>query len=125
MSKIESYKDLHVWQTARSLVKEIYCVTRSLPPGERFGLVHQIRRAAVSVPANIAEGYGRSGRKDYVRFLKMARGSLYEIETELMLIEDLCYLSQEQVEAPLKTTETCSRMLHQLIKSLETARPLS
>ncbi|RPI59311.1 MAG: four helix bundle protein, partial [Planctomycetaceae bacterium] len=77
---IRSYKDLQVWQKSMELAGQIYEATQKFPADERFGLTSQLRRAAVSVPSNIAEGYGRGTRKDYKRFLQVARGSLYELE---------------------------------------------
>jgi four helix bundle protein len=89
---IRSYRDLVAWQQARILVKATYVATKLFPKEETYGLTQQIRRAAVSVPSNIAEGYGRGSRKDYVRFLLTARGSLYELQTQLLLAQDLGYL---------------------------------
>ena len=86
------YKDLVVWQRARRLVKEIYGSTRSFPREELFGLTSQMRRAAVSVASNIAEGKGRNSRKELVQFLCVARGSLLELETHIQIARDLDYL---------------------------------
>ncbi len=101
------------------LVQKIYESTGAFPKDESYGLTQQIRRAAVSVPSNIAEGYGRGHSNDYVRFLRIARGSLYEVETQLILAHKLSYLDENQLENLLNDTNECCRMLHGLIKSIE------
>ena len=101
------------------LVKACYALTSSFPPDERFGLVTQLRRASVSVPSNIAEGYGRGTTKDYIRFLRAARGSLYEIDTQLLLAVSLGFASQERAQAPLDLVAECGRILAALIRTLE------
>ena len=78
---VKSYRDLIAWQRARDLVREVYLLTATFPVGERFGLVSQMDRSAVSIPSNIAEGYGRATTQDYLHFLRIARGSAYELET--------------------------------------------
>ena len=88
-ARIRSYRDLVVWQKGMDLVTSCYEATESLPDNERYGLTNQVRRAAISVPANIAEGYGRYHLGDYIRHLRVANGSLFELETELLLIERL------------------------------------
>ena len=117
-STVRNYQDLHVWQKARLLAKRVYEVTDALPAHEQYGLTQQLRRAAVSIPSNIAEGYGRGGRQDYVRFLKTARGSLYELQTQLLLAQDFGYLSEQQVAAVMQHAAQCSQVLHGLIRSL-------
>ncbi|HUS47540.1 MAG TPA: four helix bundle protein [Phycisphaerae bacterium] len=117
-SIIRSYKDLVAWQKARELVRAVYDATKRLPREELYGLTQQLRRAAISVPSNIAEGYGRGTRKDYIRFLQTARGSLYEVETQLILAEDLGYLRPELVEPLAARIEECSKVLHGLINAL-------
>jgi four helix bundle protein len=87
-----NHYELQVWQEARLLVREIYAATAELPDDERFGLISQMRRAAVSVPSNIAEGAARGSNAEFVRFLLIARGSLLEIDTQICLCEDLAYL---------------------------------
>ncbi|GIZ15710.1 four helix bundle protein [Capnocytophaga catalasegens] len=88
MSKISSYKELIVWQKAIILVKQIYGITRLFPEEEKFGLTNQIRRSAVSIPSNIAEGYGRGSSKSYLQFLSVARGSLFELESQLYIARE-------------------------------------
>ena len=86
---LKTHKDLRAWQQAFALVREVYSVTESLPSTEAYGLTSQIRRAAVSVPANIAEGYSRTGRKKYIQFLSIARGSLSELETLILIAKEV------------------------------------
>ena len=83
-----------VWQNSLKLVKQIYNLTGKFPLEEKFGLANQIQRAAVSIPSNIAEGYGRNSNKEMIRFLSIAKGSLYEVETQLYIAIDLKYLSE-------------------------------
>jgi four helix bundle protein len=101
--KLKSFKELIVWQKAYRLVLEIYKFTYNFPKEETYGLVQQIRRAAISIPSNIAEGYGRKHKTDYHRFVSMAYGSLLELETQYMLSIDLGYAKQSgTVEGLLK-----------------------
>lgn len=88
------YKELDVWIEARKLVKEVYSATENFPKSEQIGLTSQIRRSVISIPSNIAEGVGRSTSKDTLRFLYIARGSVYELETQVYLSEDLGYVSE-------------------------------
>lgn len=116
---IKSYRDLVAWQRARKLVKEVYLLTAAFPVGERFGLVSQMDRAAVSVPSNIAEGYGRATTQDYLHFLRIARGSAYELETQLVLAEDLGLCSQVESSKVGGTLQEVIRLLQGLIAALE------
>ena len=117
--EIRSYRDLAAWQKARALVKRVYGATALFPSDESFGLVRQIRRAAVSVPSNIAEGYGRGSLGDYIRFLQVARGSLFELETQIILANDLEYLTEEQTNSLTEDIQQCARILQGLIASLK------
>ena len=85
MSSIKSYKDLLIWQKGIQLVKEIYLICKDLPKDEVFGLQSQMKRAAISIPSNIAEGYGRNYTQNYIQFIKIARGSLLELETQIII----------------------------------------
>ena len=96
-AEIRSFRDLIAWQKAIDLCQRVYEVSQCFPADERFGLVAQIRRAAVSVPSNIAEGYGRGQKLDYVRFLRVARGSLFEVETQLLLAVRLGFANGDSV----------------------------
>ena len=116
---VRSYQDLAAWQNARELNYEIYQITKEFPQDERFGLVSQIRRSAVSVPSNIAEGYGRGARADYIRFLRIARGSLFEVETQLILSSDLGYVDDGSREELNGKIDAVARPLSGLIRSLE------
>jgi four helix bundle protein len=115
--EIKTFRDLIAWQKAMELTKHVYRVTTQMPESERFGLTSQIRRAAVSIPSNIAEGYARQSRVDYIRFLKTARGSLVELQTQIILSEQLS-LVQFPSESTNLLAET-DRVLQGLIRSLE------
>lgn len=116
---VKSYRDLIAWQRARELVKETYLLTAEFPVGERFGLVSQMDRAAVSIPSNIAEGYGRATTQDYLHFLRIARGSAYELETQLVLAEDLGLCTQAASSKVVVTLQEVIRVLQGLIAALE------
>ena len=117
-SEIQSYRDLVAWQKAFKLGLMIYRLTKQFPDEERWGLISQLRRASVSVPSNIAEGYGRQSRNEYVRFLRIARGSLYEIDTQLLFAVELQYVAQEMYDQTKSLLDECSRVLGGLIRSL-------
>ncbi|MEO1074764.1 MAG: four helix bundle protein [Bacteroidota bacterium] len=119
---IESYTDLLVWQRAMDLVDSVYAVTRSFPKSEQFGLTAQVRRAVVSIPSNIAEGWGRPSRKDFLRFLYIARGSLYEVETQLRIAKRQGFVHGDDLTGMLSQAETLSKMLLGLTRSLEKRR---
>jgi four helix bundle protein len=123
MSYIRSSIDLKVWQEAMGLVKQVYVQTQKFPKEEIYGLTSQIRRAAVSIPSNIAEGNGRKTRKDYLNFLAIANGSLMELKTQILIAESIQYMNQEETDALLKQIDTTGRMLTALRKSLETSNP--
>ena len=115
---IKNYRDLEIWQKAMNLVEGIYQVTQSFPRQEQFQLTGQIRRAAVSIPSNVAEGHGRTGPGEFLHFLSMAHGSLMEVETQVLIAQRLGYLN-EAVAAPLlKQTASLSMMIRALIKKL-------
>lgn len=92
------FKDLEIWKLSRKFCSDIYIITSSFPDSEKFGLTNQLRRASVSVPSNIAEGCSRSSNKDFSRFLEIAIGSIYEIETQLLIAFDLGYINQIKVD---------------------------
>lgn len=119
-SEIKTYRDLVAWQKAMQLAKEVYRATTTMPDNERFGLTAQMRRAAVPVPSNIAEGYGRQSLPDYQRFLRTARGSLMELQTQLLLSQRLEFLRVSPTRAAL--VEETDRVLQGLIRSLESCR---
>ncbi len=115
--KVRTFRDLIAWQRAMELAKAVYTVTRRMPDSERFGLTMQLRRAAVLVPSNIAEGHARQSRADYLRHLRIARGSLAEMFTQLELATDMKMIPQDQYLADLMNAE--DRILQGLIRSLE------
>ena len=116
---VGSYRDLEVWQRGMDLVELVYALTKPFPSDERFGLTAQLRRAAISIPSNIAEGWGRGTRKDYVHFLRIARSSLLEVETQIIAAHRLGYIAEEALSHALAGTEIESRMLLALIRALE------
>ena len=116
---ITSYQDLRIWQQGMAVAEQCYHLTRSFPKAELFGMTSQIRRAAASIPANIAEGYGREQRNEYIRFLRIAQGSLKELETHLLLSER-CQLTTAHHTAPiLATCTSLGKMLRSLIRRLQ------
>ena len=116
---LKSYRDLLVWQKAMELTIEIYRFSSDFPKSEVYGLASQLRRAGVSVPCNIAEGYGRGSRKEYVHFLCISQRSLKELETQVILAQRLNYGSKAAVEGLLGLSEEVGRMLGALIRSLK------
>ena len=118
MSTIKSYRELRVWQNAMNITQTIYELTRQFPSDEKYGLVSQIRRAAVSIASNIAEGNGRNTTGEYIHFLGISRGSLFELETQIEIASRLGFLSQESHTLLLKDSELISKQLTGLIKSL-------
>ncbi len=118
MEKVSSYKDLLVWQRSMDLVERIYRITSKFPPNEQWGLTSQMRRAAVSVPSNIAEGYGRQATGEYRHHLSIGRGSLLELETQILLCRRLKYLETPDADPLLAEIEELSRMLATLISKL-------
>jgi four helix bundle protein len=113
-----SYRDLIAWQKAMDLVTGVYTVSAGWPKEEQFGLVNQARRAAVSIPANIAEGQGRRGDKEFLRFLLIAHGSLFELETHLLIAQRLTYTSDALAAPLLQQTAEIGRLLNGLIAEL-------
>jgi four helix bundle protein len=118
-TEIRSYRDLVAWQRAFSLGMAVYRATGSFPDHERYGLTSQLRRGAVSIASNIAEGYGRGSRLDYVRFLRTARGALFEVETQLRFAQELRYLPDDLACQLTEELNDTARVLSGLIQSLE------
>ena len=117
----QSYRELIAWQRAMHLVSEIYRATQRFPREELYGLTDQLRRAAVSVPSNIAGGQARFSTREFYRFLSHARGSLAEVETQLLIAQDLGYLDQQQSHGLLSATGELGRVLNGLIASIRPA----
>ena len=116
---MQSHKDLIVWKKSMEHVINIYKVTRDFPKEELFGIVSQMRRAAVSIPSNISEGYGRVYGKETIKFLSNARGSASELETQLLLSKSLGFMNDDIADNLLDQISEILRMLSALIKSLE------
>ena len=116
--KIVSYQDLDVWKRGVELVKKVYKATSGFPKSEIYGLTSQIRRAAVSFPANIAEGWGRESSKNYVQFLRNSRGSLFELDTLIIIAAELQYLSPEISSGIRKEIEELGKMLNSIIQKI-------
>jgi|SRR5689334_12720838 len=114
----KSYRDLRVWNIAMSLVLEVYRITESFPQTERFGLTSQLRRAAASVPSNIAEGHARSTRGEYKNALSVARGSIAEVEVQLTIAKELGYVQSPVLTEALAHCESISRMITNLKRAL-------
>lgn len=116
---IQSYQDLEVWQRGMNLSEQAYRLTRTFPKEEMFGMTSQIRRAASSIPANIAEGWGRQGNKEFQQFLRVAQGSLRELETHLLLSQRVELTTRDKVQPLLDETTILSKQLVALQRSLQ------
>jgi four helix bundle protein len=121
---VKNYKELEVWQKSKRLTVELYKATEAFPRVDHFGLTSQVRRAAVSVTANIAEGWGRGSTREYVQSLFVARGSLMELETHLIIADELNYLKPGQATMFQVQIESVGQMLNRLIQALRTRRPM-
>ncbi len=116
--EIRSFRDLVAWQKGMDLCQQVYAISARFPADERYGLTAQMRRAAVSVPSNIAEGYGRNRTLDYLRFLNMALGSLYELETQLLLAIRLRFASGDDLCPGMELVRELDRVLCGLIRAV-------
>ena len=116
---IQSYRDLLVWQKGMALAQTCYEITKVFPKEERYGMISQIRRAAASVPANIAEGYGRENRGEYIQFLRIAQGSLKELETHILLSVRVGLATETNGNSTPVKCEEVGKMLRALIRSLQ------
>jgi len=115
---VKTYRDLIVWQKAMELVTEIYVHRKSFPEDERYGLTSQLRRCSISLPSNVAEGYGRNSTQDYIRFLRIANGSLFELQTQLEIASNLGFLTGEIFSVLFESSREIERMLSSLIKKI-------
>lgn len=115
---MQNYKDLIVWQKSMDLTVEIYKLVKLLPKTETYALSDQMRRAVISIASNIAEGYGRNSTRDYVKFLKIARGSCFELDTQLQACLRVEYLNQESLEISFGLLNEIMKMLNAMIKKL-------
>ena len=121
MAVYKTFKDLDVWKKSRELVKSIYQATSTFPKEEEFGLKLQMRRAVISVISNIAEGYGRQYKKESIQFMFMSKGSLNELEAQLVVSEDLNFLKGETIQVLHEQIEVSRKLLSGFINYLETA----
>jgi four helix bundle protein len=119
-----TFEDLHAWRLAMDLVVEVYEQTLSWPKDERFGLTSQIRRAAISIPSNIAEGKGRASDREFIKFLNYARGSLYEVQTQVKVARRLDYLTERAARALEKQTAEVGKVLNGLIHAVMPVAPI-
>lgn len=117
--KINTYRNLIVWQKSVALVTAIYTLTKTFPQEEKFGIVSQLNRASVSIPSNIAEGWGRESSKNYLQFLRISRGSLMETETLLEISKNLKYINDTNFKVISDNIEEVSKILQGLIKSIQ------
>ena len=118
--KIKSYKDLNIWKRSIELVEDVYKITKNFPKEEIYGLTSQLRRAAVSIPSNIAEGFTRVHNKEYRQFLYISLGSCAELNTQIIISSRLSYLSNEKANRTLNEIEEISKMIMGLIKKINT-----
>lgn len=122
MSYIKSYKELIVWQKAMELVKEVFSLTGKFPKSELYGLTSQMRRAAVAIPSNIAEGYGRRSRKEYAQFYSIAYGSGLELETQVILSQDLKLAPKREFQKSESLLSEVLKMLNSMVAKLNARR---
>lgn len=120
--KIRSYKDLNIWKRSIGLVKDLYEITSLFPKEESYVLTSQIRRSAISIPSNIAEGFTRSHNKEYRQFLYIALGSCAELETQIIIANNLKYLEDNQLSVIIDELEIICKMIMNLIKKLNTVK---
>lgn len=119
-----TFEDLHAWRLAMDLVVDVYQQTLAWPKDERFGLTSQIRRAATSIPSNIAEGKGRASDREFIKFLNYARGSLYEVQTQVKVARRLNYLTESAARALEKQTTEVGKVLNGLIHAVMPVVPI-
>jgi len=117
-SKSRSYRDLEVWKLSIDLVKGVYLITNKFPASENFGLTNQIRRAAVSIPSNIAEGQGRNSAREFRQFLAISLGSIAELETQLIIAKEIKYLTHEESNPLLSNLDRIRKMIKALSKGI-------
>jgi four helix bundle protein len=118
-TKINSFKDLRTWQKSMSFISEIYSLTKTFPSKEQFGLISQLNRAAVSIACNIAEGWGRESKKSFVQFLRISRGSLFEVDTLLIISVNQKYLDDNKYRELLIQIDEIGKMINSFILSIE------
>jgi four helix bundle protein len=114
-----NYRELLVWQVSMDLVEKVYCLTKCVPKEELYGLTSQLRRAVVSIPSNIAEGQGRNGSAEFIRFLHIAHGSLREVETQLLIAQRLGYADEVEISGGLDFCVRVGQLINGLLRSLK------
>ncbi|PHR74689.1 MAG: four helix bundle protein [Lutibacter sp.] len=119
---MKTYRELIIWQKSMKLVTLNYQITKNFPETEKFGLTSQIQRSAISIPSNIAEGYGRNSLNDYIRFLNISNGSLYELQTQIEIAYNLKYTNKETFEKVYENSREIERMMSSLIRKLKEKR---
>lgn len=119
---MKTFRELFVWQKSMNLVTKVYEITKEFPKTESFGLTSQMRRSAISVPSNIAEGYGREGLKEFIRFLNISLSSLFELQTQIEISKDLKYLNQSRYDVLFELSREVERMLSSFIRSLKSKK---
>jgi four helix bundle protein len=112
---MRNFRKLDVWNDARFLVKEVYVITSKLPSSEKFGLISQINRCVISIPANIAEGSAKDSQKDFIRFLQISLGSAYELESHLILCSDLNFIEEKELNLTIDKIQILQRRISSLI----------
>ena len=122
---MRNFRDLEVWNLSRKLVKEVYFLMKMMPDEERFGLTSQIKRSAISIPSNIAEGCAKKSNKDFSRFLEISLGSCYELETQLILCSDVELISEEIIEEKIILLQTIEKKITSFINYLATQLPIT
>lgn len=115
---MKNYKELHIWQKGIEIVKQVYMLTKQFPETEKFGIVSQMTRAATSIPANIAEGSSRDSDKDYARFLQLSLGSAFEVQTYLVIVKELNWVSPDKINSVEVLLEEEIKMIHRFISTL-------
>jgi four helix bundle protein len=116
---MSTFKDLLIWQKAMNLVTDIYKSTKSFPKDELFGLTSQIRRSSISIPSNIAEGYGRQGKNDYLKFLNISLSSLFEMQTQIEIAKNIDYLNENNFKILYEDSRELGRMLVSFINKIK------
>lgn len=116
---MSTFRDLLIWQKSMEYVTDIYATTKKFPDEEKFGLVSQLRRSAVSIPSNISEGYGRNSSNEFARFLNIAMGSLFEVQTQIGIAQNLRFIDSKNFEKLYEQSREIERMMSSFIKSLD------
>lgn len=116
---MSTFRDLFIWQKSMNLVTNVYLITNSFPKEEVYGITSQIRRSSISIPSNIAEGYGRNGTKDYLKFLNIAIASLFELQTQLEITYNLKYITKEQFDIINEESKELERMISSFIRKVK------